>query len=254
MRLLVSVTCANEAIAALEGGADFIDAKDPSSGALGAVSIEALREIVDAVAGARQVTAALGEATCEERLERSAERCSAAGVALIKVGFAHAGSDRVADLTLAAVRGARAGGDGRCGVIAVAYADAMRAASPAPDVIIEVASRCGAAGVLIDTADKSGPGLCELLSDAELSALAAMAHRHGLLFALAGKLTAADFPVARQVGADIVGVRGAACEGGRTGQVSSERVRALFSADLSTSTWLASTITGVTPAVSARAK
>ena len=130
----------------------------------------------------------------------------------------------------------------------------MRAAIPAPKVIIDVASRCGAAGVLLDTADKGGPGLCELLSAGELSALAAIAHRHGLLFALAGKLTAADFPVARQVGADIVGVRGAACEGGRTGQVSSERVRALKSADLSTSTWLASTITGVTPGVSARAK
>jgi uncharacterized protein (UPF0264 family) len=152
MRLLVSVTCAKEAIAALDGGADFIDAKDPSIGPLGAVSIQVLPQILNAVAGARQVTAALGEATSEEQLERSAAQFSAAGVALIKVGFAGtAETDHVAGLIQAAMRGVRASGDGTCGVIAVAYADAMRAASPAPRVIIDVAARFGAAGVLVDT-------------------------------------------------------------------------------------------------------
>ena len=105
MRLLVSVTCAKEAIAALDGGADFIDAKDPSIGALGAVSIEVLPQILNAVAGARQVTAALGEATSEKQLERSAAQFSSAGVALIKVGFAGtAETAHVAGLIQAAMR------------------------------------------------------------------------------------------------------------------------------------------------------
>ena len=46
MRLLVSVRSEEEARAALAGGAEIIDAKEPSRGALGAVEIGVLREIV----------------------------------------------------------------------------------------------------------------------------------------------------------------------------------------------------------------
>ena len=53
---------AAEAAAALAGGADIIDAKNPLAGALGAVSETTLREIAAAVAGWRPVTAALGSA------------------------------------------------------------------------------------------------------------------------------------------------------------------------------------------------
>ena len=53
MQLLVSVRSAEEAAAALAGGADLIDAKDPAAGPLGPVSLERFREIVVEVAGAR---------------------------------------------------------------------------------------------------------------------------------------------------------------------------------------------------------
>ncbi|MBC8129633.1 MAG: hypothetical protein H7Y08_04845, partial [Rhizobiaceae bacterium] len=43
IRMLASVTGPEEARLALEGGADFIDLKDPSKGALGAVSPAVLR-------------------------------------------------------------------------------------------------------------------------------------------------------------------------------------------------------------------
>ena len=45
--------------------------------------------------------------------------------------------------------------------------------------------------------------------------------------ALAGRLRRTDLAIARDAGADIAGVRGAACEGGRTGTVTSARVREL---------------------------
>src|SRR6185295_14546116 len=154
MRLLVSVTCAAEASVALAGGADLIDAKDSLAGALGAVSAEALREIYVAVAGRRPVTAALGDASEEAAIERAAHSFVAAGAALVKVGFAGiARAERVAALTTAAVRGARAvSGDGSGGLVSVAYADADRAASLAPADLVEIAARAGAKGVLLDTA------------------------------------------------------------------------------------------------------
>ena len=50
MQLLVSVRNEIEAVAAVAGGADIIDAKEPLAGALGAVSSEVLRAIVAATA------------------------------------------------------------------------------------------------------------------------------------------------------------------------------------------------------------
>jgi len=176
MRLLVSVTNKREAIAALEGGADFIDAKDPSVGALGAVSIDALQQIVEAVGASRPVTAALGDAISEEWLEYTAERVAATGVSLVKVGFARLGAGRAVSVTRAAIRGVWAGSHGRCGLVAVAYADASRAGSPSPATIVDFAARVGAAGVLVDTFDKDGSGLCDLLPFHELVDLAEAAH------------------------------------------------------------------------------
>src|SRR5580765_2369323 len=123
MRLLVSVTSAEEASAALAGGADIIDAKNPLAGALGAVRVEVLREIHAMVAGARLVTAAIGDATDEAAIERAAGTFAAAGAALVKVGFAGITSaSRIEGLIEAAVRGA--GARDASGVVAVAYADA----------------------------------------------------------------------------------------------------------------------------------
>ena len=228
MRLLVSVASAAEAAAALAGGADVIDAKDARAGALGAVSTGVLREIHAAVGGARMVSAALGDAADEAAIECAAREFAGAGAVLVKVGFAGiVSAGRVGDLIAAAVRGAEAGSDGNGGVVAVAYADADRAASLAPATLLQAAARAGAYGVLLDTADKNGPGLPGLVAPGALAAWVAQAHEAGLLVALAGKLTADDLPYVRDAGADIVGVRGAACEGGRTGRVTVDRVRLL---------------------------
>ena len=231
MRLLVSVASAAEASAALAGGADVIDAKDPLAGALGPVSREVLREIHAALAGERLVTAALGDATDEHAIERAAREFAAAGAGLVKVGFARiASAERVTRLIAAAVRGATAGNDGHGGVVAVAYADGDRALNLAPTALVEVAARVGARGVLLDTADKNGPGLRGLVAHDALVAWVGEAHEAGLLVALAGKLTAGDIPFVRDAGADIAGVRGAACDGGRAGSVSADKVRLLRAA------------------------
>src|SRR4029434_11042963 len=94
-----------------------------------------------------------------------------------------------------------------------------------PHALIECAARAGTRGVLLDTAVKQGAGLRELVRSNWLGAWAADARAAGLWIALAGKLTEDDVALARDVGADIIGVRGAACEGGRMGVVSADRVR-----------------------------
>jgi uncharacterized protein (UPF0264 family) len=231
MRLLVSVANAEEAAAAVAGGADLIDAKDPTLGALTAVSEEVFATIHAAVAGARPVTAALGNASDEDAIENDARAFAGAGARYVKVGFAGiASAERVGQLTRAAVRGAKDGASGRspgCGVVVVGFADANRALGLAPFALVAEASRAGAQGLLLDTEDKSGPGLRELMEPGSLMAFVASVREAGLFVALAGQLQLADLPLVRDAGADIAGVRGAACEGGRTGAVSADRVRQL---------------------------
>jgi len=238
VRLLISVASGAEARAALDGGADIIDAKDAAHGALGAVSTAALREIVRTVDGRLPVSAALGDASDEKAVALAARRAAAERLAYVKVGFAGiVDADRVESLIAAAVQGAGMV-SASAGVIAVAYADASRpdVASLSPWWLVEAAERAGAVGVLLDTAVKhSGDpgsarvsGLFEVMSREHVSAWVRHAHDADLTVAVAGGLAGADLSVLRSLGADVVGVRGAACEGGdRLAHVSRAKVESL---------------------------
>jgi uncharacterized protein (UPF0264 family) len=221
MRLLVSVSNDSEARAALEGGADIIDAKDPHSGALGAVSLDVFRRIDATVGNGAPISAALGEASDESTIEHDARRFAEAGAAFVKIGFAGiTDASRVQSLLAATLRGAPTQ------VVAVSYADRQRS-----DLsfmrLLEIASTAGAAGLLVDTCDKQGPGLRHLIDGSTLAAWISTAHEAGLVVAAAGKLAIDDLAWVRECGADIAGVRGAACETGRTSRVTAENVRLL---------------------------
>jgi (5-formylfuran-3-yl)methyl phosphate synthase len=108
----------------------------------------------------------------------------------------------------------------------VAYADA-RGAIVTLDTVIDLALAAGARGVLVDTSNKRGPGLTSLVEPDRLTAWISRAHAAGLLAAVAGRLSSTDLPAVAASGADVVGVRGAACEGGRLGRVTAQRVAAL---------------------------
>jgi len=221
--LLVSVASVAEARAALSGGADVIDAKDPGRGALGPVALDVLRAIADEVGGRRPLSAALGDATSTIATEDAARAYADAGAHVVKIGLAGvADPSRAFELLRAAARGARAGG-GRA--VAVSYADAGKALPP--HALVAVAAAAGVEGVLLDTTDKAGPALPEMVTGDALARWVRGAHDAGLWAAVAGRLTAATLPCAWRAGADVVGVRSAACDGGRLGSVSSGRVRAL---------------------------
>src|SRR5881628_1363965 len=218
MRLLVSVADPSEARAALEGGADVIDAKQPRRGALGPVRPDVLAAIRQVVGAARPVSAALGDARDEAAIERAA----GLGVAFVKVGFAGVVTEqRARRLATVARRGA-----GDSGLVLVGYADWRRADSLAPERLVAVAATAAGAGVLLDTAFKDAP-LFALEPPERVGAWVAAAHAAGLFAGVAGSLWGSDFATARALGADLLGVRGAACVGGRTGPVSAARVAAL---------------------------
>jgi len=223
MQLLVSVADAREARAARLGGADVIDAKNPRRGALGAVSEATLRAI--GAAAGRPFSAALGDAGGLTILARRSRVAAQLGASYVKVGFRDIQTTADVRARAVAALGAAAARPGTR-VVLVAYADWSRAGSAAPPVVIEVAAATGAAGVLLDTAYKDA-ALFALWSPEIVGAWVAAVQRAELFAALAGSLTARDVPLVRALGADLVGVRGAACVGGRLGRVTRARVAAL---------------------------
>jgi uncharacterized protein (UPF0264 family) len=228
LQLLVSVRSAEEVAPALAGGADIIDAKEPDRGSLGAVDRRVLGEILRLVPDSRSVSVALGDV-------RSPNDVSAAlhGLSLpprplptyLKLGFAEVDSPeqierliRAAVVTSSSIAAAPQ-------IIAVAYADSERAGTVKPELIAEIAMAAGATGVLLDTHGKDGRSLLEWRSLVELTHLVATAREGGLLTAVAGGLRASDLALVCQALPAVVGVRGAACSGGRWGQVSVSQVR-----------------------------
>jgi uncharacterized protein (UPF0264 family) len=230
MQLLVSVRSVVEVAPALGGGADIIDAKEPDRGSLGPVSPATLAEILVLVPAECPLSIALGDlASPGEALAAIAalELPARPAPTYLKLGFAGVRSPEMITRILACAVAAVADKGSSARVVAVAYADAARAGTLAPDVILAHARAGGAAGVLLDTHMKDGIGLLGWLSPSALATWVTVARAHGLLTALAGTLTLESLGAVCSAGPDVVGVRGAACEGGRQGRVVLARVRAL---------------------------
>lgn len=228
MRLLVSVRSAEEARVALAGGAEIVDAKDPRAGALGAVSLAELRAIVRAVNGMRPVSAAIGDSGDADALAMRAREAAEAGATFVKVGFADVREPALVRARLRRVMEGALLPAAPCAVVAVAYADwhDVAAAAP-PSTVVAAAAAEGVMGVLVDTVRKDGAGLFRCLGRAALGALVHDARARSLLVALAGRITVEDLAFAYEAGAEVVGVRGAACERGREGRVRESLVREL---------------------------
>ena len=213
--LLVSVRSATEALAAVAGGAGFIDVKEPSRGPLGRADYRVWAEVLAAVPPGTPVSVALGELS--EWDDERPERPRFQGFSFRKLGLAGAGP-RWAD-SWARLR--RRWGDGPSWV-AVVYADWERAQAPPPDHVVDAALACDAcAGLLVDTWDKSRPSPVDL----SWSRWFDRARLGGRLTALAGGLDAPAIARLAPLRPDVVAVRGAACAGGnRDAEVDPARV------------------------------
>ena len=230
MRLLVSVVDAGEARAAAAAGADIVDVKNPAEGSLGAPSPGLIAGVRAAVPGELPVSAAIGDMpNLPGTGALAALGADRSGAAFVKVGLWGSSTEPDAVALLRAVRDAVAAVPGTV-LVAAAYADARRVAHAplAPELLPHVARAAGVGVCLLDTAVKDGRGLLEWVAPDALASLVAEAHAAGLQVALAGALRAEDLPVIRDAGADIAGVRSAACgDGRRSAPLDAARVSAL---------------------------
>jgi uncharacterized protein (UPF0264 family) len=210
---LVSVRDAAEAHAALAGGADLIDVKEPANGPLGRAADAVIAEVVRAVAGRVPVSAALGELHVNPDVPP-------ARLDYVKWGLAGwEGRDWRAVLAEAPRH-----------AVVVAYADWRAVAAPHAAEVVAFAAKRRSAAFLIDTAVKDGRTLLNCLPVEIVGLFADWCRENDVPLALAGSLGPDEVARLAHARPTWFAVRGAVCDGGRGGRVCADKVRRLRAA------------------------
>jgi uncharacterized protein (UPF0264 family) len=233
MRLLVSPINIEEAKAAMAGGADILDVKNPKEGSLGANFPWVIRSVAEVAAGKLPVSATIGDFDYKPGTASLAALGAAfSGAEYIKVGLLKIKDQAEAKDMLSHIVKSVKDFDDRKKLVAAAYSDYSRVGSIAPMDLPLVASECGADVVMVDTAIKDGKSTFEFMTETEIADFISAGHDLGLDVAIAGTIKFEDLKLLRRVAPDIIGVRGAVCGGDRSGQIKEELVRKM-KADLS---------------------
>jgi (5-formylfuran-3-yl)methyl phosphate synthase len=200
--LLASVTGPDEAAVALAHGADIIDLKDASRGALGALDRDVLRATVAAVGGRCPVSAVTGDLPMEpDVIAAAVARTAETKVDYVKVGLFPGPRRQDCIRALAPLAQATK-------IVGVMFAD-----RGADNDLIKLMAESGFAGAMLDTADKSAGRLIDCMDVAALRVFVGACREHGLLAGLAGSLEAPDVPRLLLLEPDYLGFRGALCVG-----------------------------------------
>jgi (5-formylfuran-3-yl)methyl phosphate synthase len=217
-------------MAALRGGADWIDLKEPLRGPLGAVDATVARGVVACLEGRAPVSAAAGELI---DWPRAASRAllEVEGVTHLKLGLSKCCDADWRRRWLAAEAEIAAAGKE---LVAVIYADHVAARSPCPADVVDLAAASRCRWALLDTYGKSAGALGDFFDAQTLCGLLRSLRAAGKTTVVAGSLNLPSLAALPIDLIDMIAVRGAACGGDRQSAVSAEHVaqlRALLSAD-----------------------
>lgn len=228
MKVLISPVSIEEAKIVVKGGCDIVDIKNVTEGSLGAQGPWVIKEICEAFRSYNVLcSAALGDLPNKP-----------GSIALASYGAAHCG----ADYLKAGLYGAQTYNDAlammrhavraiqmvREDIIKVAcgYADYKKFGGVSSMELVKAARDAGADVAMLDTAIKDGSTLFDVMSKQELIDFVDTAKDWGLGTALAGSVKEEHMDQVMEIDPDIIGVRGAVCEGSdRTSCITENRVR-----------------------------
>lgn len=228
MRLLVSPMNIEEARAALAGGADILDVKNPKEGSLGANFPWAIKAVAEMAGGRVPVSATIGDMDYKPGTASLAALGAVfSGADYVKVGLLGVKSAEQAGDMLENIVRAVKGYDRRRKVVASAYSDYSRVDSIPPMLLPAVAESSGADVVMVDTAIKDGKSTFEFMSERGLSEFISAGQNLGLEVAIAGTIGFQDLDLLKRIDPDIIGVRGIVCGGDRKSSIKPELVKKL---------------------------
>ena len=224
--LLVSVRSAAEAELALDLGVDWIDLKEPNSGALGPADPNTAAEVAKILKNHPRTSAALGEL---QEVKSTDAIALAEHFKVLKVGLSNCGSNEAWPRLFAHITQLLESGCGNpCSLVPVIYADWEKCdAVPATNVLDFLQTQLtNARFVLIDTFCKDGSTMQDYLNlKEELLPLILRCNRIGVGVVLAGSLRLEDIPGLRSTGAMALGFRGALCDKDRNSGLSRQKMR-----------------------------
>ncbi len=214
MKLLISPMNVQEASEAIAGGADIIDVKNPREGALGANFPWIIKQIKEITPKNVQVSCALGDVpNLPGSVSLAALGAATLGVDYVKVGLYGLKTVQEAVYLAQNVTKAAKQVNPKIKVAVAGYADARRIDALDPMLVPEIAFKAQADVAMLDTYVKDGKNLFTFLTAEQLKKFAEKSHNLGLEVAMAGSLRKEDLPAIYGCGADIAGLRGAACTG-----------------------------------------
>jgi hypothetical protein len=224
----VSVRNLREAEIAVAAGVDWLDVKDPNQGPLGRPSIEkasSIEQLAARLAPGLRVSVALGEsreASVSELMDYIRHFDEATS---FKLAFSNrkegSTTEPATELprdndrqTWSSLFRELAGQLSLGRLIPVFYADSVFAGSPPWESVVKLALEVDGDRILIDTFNKDGRSLINHLNHDRLAEMIHFAADQGISVAVAGSLRKSEIPTLMEVGADVIGVRGAACKAG----------------------------------------
>ena len=209
------------------GGADIIDVKNPTEGPLGANFPWIIQDIVKIVPNNIETSCTIGEMpNCPGSISLAARGAATIGVNYIKVGLSGLRKKQETINFLTNIVKSVKDYNSKIKIVITGYADAEKIGSINPLMVPKITSKVQADVAMIDTAIKDGSSLFNYLNDHQLSNFINEANKFKLITALAGSLKKEELAKVYSLGADIAGIRGAACTFGDRikGQITRERV------------------------------
>lgn len=198
--MLASVKNLAEVRLVLQENIDIIDLKQPEFGALGALSVELVAEIVGEINARCLVSATVGDLPMNaEIIFNAVSEMAKTGVDFVKIGFFSAQNwngivQKLANLTK------------NTKLIVVLFADTK------PDFsIIAELKKANFAGVMLDTMNKQNGSLLDVMTVEKIVEFVTLAKKNDLICGLAGSLREENIKQLLLLNADYLGFRGALC-------------------------------------------
>ena len=203
---LASVQSLDEAQTLLSCLPDILDMKNPAQGALGALPVDTVSEIVTLINGRCLTSATIGDLPMQaELISKAMINMTASGVNYVKIGlFPDANLQQCIKELENTVKKLKTP------VIAVLFADKM----PNFDCI-SLLKESGFKGVMVDTAIKNGLHLRDHWNEQQLTTFVKAVKEQDMLCGLAGALRIEDIPLLQPLNADYLGFRSALCQQGQ---------------------------------------
>jgi len=230
MKLLISPLDRDEALEAVKGGAGIIDVKNPAEGSLGANFPWIISEIKGLLPNGVELSATIGDfPNLPGTASLAALGVASLGVNYIKIGLYGVNSPqdaiKLASSTVRAVKESYS----NTKVVIAGYADYDRIDSIPSHLIPSIAEKSEADIAMLDTAVKDGTNLFSFLNMEQLEEFTGNSHNSGIKVALGGSLTQKHIQPLSEIGVDIIGIRGAACQNSDRigGRIKAELVKEL---------------------------